>query len=172
MDELLHRLGKNRQFYVRCIKPNEQLDNVDEEERFCERKVRHQIQYLGLVENARVRKAGFVKSVPYRSFIERYQAIYRGEVSLRHLLLKSDASGKEDNCRDTYENTCKEIFTDNGVTLIDNQVAFGKTLLFFREFATIECLELKRSQKLAEVVLQIQTASVFFLCRFFLHINI
>ncbi len=41
--------------YVRCIKPNETKSSKD----FNEERVIHQISYLGLLENVRVRRAGF-----------------------------------------------------------------------------------------------------------------
>jgi len=55
--------------YIRCIKPNDQkAANMINEER-----TRHQIRYLGLVENLRVRRAGFAFRSPFSRFIRRYK---------------------------------------------------------------------------------------------------
>eukprot|EP00179_Madagascaria_erythrocladioides_P014805 CAMPEP_0198364584 /NCGR_PEP_ID=MMETSP1450-20131203/153739_1 /TAXON_ID=753684 ORGANISM="Madagascaria erythrocladiodes, Strain CCMP3234" /NCGR_SAMPLE_ID=MMETSP1450 /ASSEMBLY_ACC=CAM_ASM_001115 /LENGTH=1082 /DNA_ID=CAMNT_0044072023 /DNA_START=157 /DNA_END=3405 /DNA_ORIENTATION=- len=57
--------------YIRCIKPNEQKRQLyAEEERF-----RHQIRYLGLVENVRVRRAGFAFRMEYERFFRRYKML-------------------------------------------------------------------------------------------------
>ncbi|KAG7188163.1 hypothetical protein KM043_013381 [Ampulex compressa] len=57
--------------YIRCIKPNDfkipgKLD---------EKIVIHQIKYLGLIENLRVRRAGFAYRRPYQQFLERYKSL-------------------------------------------------------------------------------------------------
>jgi len=54
--------------YIRCIKPNEtkRPRDIDEE------RVKHQIKYLGLVENVRVRRAGFAYRREFDKFIRRY----------------------------------------------------------------------------------------------------
>ena len=55
MNELMKILASKEPFYVRCIKPNEmKSSSVMNQER-----VVHQISYLGLLENVRVRRAGF-----------------------------------------------------------------------------------------------------------------
>lgn len=53
--------------YPRCIKPN---DNK-KADLFDEQRVRHQVRYLGLLENVRVRRAGFCFRQPYEKFIHR-----------------------------------------------------------------------------------------------------
>ena len=53
---------------MRCIKPNdEKLPNHLHEER-CE----HQVRYLGLLENIRVRRAGFAFRMKYEKFLARW----------------------------------------------------------------------------------------------------
>ena len=55
--------------YIRCIKPNDEkrsgLFNVE--------RVTHQVRYLGLLENVRVRRAGYA----YRQTFERFSARYK-----------------------------------------------------------------------------------------------
>ncbi len=55
MHSLVRILTLKEPHYVRCIKPNETKSPRD----FNEERVVHQISYLGLLENVRVRRAGF-----------------------------------------------------------------------------------------------------------------
>ncbi len=55
-------------YYVRCIKPNEEKSPV----LFNNDRVRHQAMYLGLLENVRVRRAGFAYRIHYKRFLQRY----------------------------------------------------------------------------------------------------
>lgn len=54
-------------YYVRCIKPNEQKSPLLFDERRCQ----HQVEYLGLMENVRVRRAGFANRQTYERFLQR-----------------------------------------------------------------------------------------------------
>lgn len=76
--ELVDTLSKCRPSYVRCIKPNERKAALTaDEERF-----RHQIRYLGLLENIRVRRAGFCNRQTYEDFLQRYKmTVPRGKGS-------------------------------------------------------------------------------------------
>lgn len=51
----------------RCIKPNETKRSRDWEEM----RVKHQVEYLGLKENIRVRRAGFAYRRPFNKFLHR-----------------------------------------------------------------------------------------------------
>lgn len=55
---------------MRCIKPNEDKVAGRLDEEHC----RHQVAYLGLLENVRVRRAGFASRQPYSRFLLRYGA--------------------------------------------------------------------------------------------------
>uniref|UniRef100_A0A4W4F7F5 Myosin Ic, paralog b n=1 Tax=Electrophorus electricus TaxID=8005 RepID=A0A4W4F7F5_ELEEL len=57
--------------YVRCIKPND----AKQAGRFEEVLVRHQVKYLGLMENLRVRRAGFAYRRRYEVFLQRYKSL-------------------------------------------------------------------------------------------------
>jgi myosin-1 len=66
---LIDTLGKCKPSYVRCIKPNETKSALAvEEDRF-----RHQLRYLGLLENVRVRRAGFCFRQTYERFLGRFK---------------------------------------------------------------------------------------------------
>ncbi|XP_034658441.1 unconventional myosin IC isoform X1 [Drosophila subobscura] len=57
--------------YIRCIKPNDlQSPGV-----FNDELVLHQVKYLGLMENLRVRRAGFAYRRAYDLFLERYKCL-------------------------------------------------------------------------------------------------
>ncbi|XP_062873462.1 myosin Ic, paralog b isoform X1 [Trichomycterus rosablanca] len=57
--------------YVRCIKPND----AKQAGRFDDVLIRHQVKYLGLMENLRVRRAGFAYRRRYETFLERYKSL-------------------------------------------------------------------------------------------------
>lgn len=67
MIALVKTLSSKVPYYVRCIKPNEEKSpaSLDEE------RVSHQIRYLGLLENVRVRRAGFAHRQTYERFLKR-----------------------------------------------------------------------------------------------------
>ncbi|XP_031443452.1 unconventional myosin-Ie [Clupea harengus] len=54
--------------YIRCIKPNETKKPKDWEES----RVKHQVEYLGLKENIRVRRAGYAYRRIFQKFLNRY----------------------------------------------------------------------------------------------------
>ncbi|RDD37299.1 Unconventional myosin-Ib [Trichoplax sp. H2] len=57
--------------YIRCIKPNDKQIPED----FDISIVRHQIQYLGLLENIRVRRAGYAFRQTYAKILYRYKML-------------------------------------------------------------------------------------------------
>lgn len=59
-------------YYVRCIKPNDVKSPLLFEQERC----RHQVEYLGLLENVRVRRAGFAYRQTYPRFLQRYSSQY------------------------------------------------------------------------------------------------
>ncbi|XP_055083609.1 myosin IEb isoform X3 [Periophthalmus magnuspinnatus] len=79
---LVQTLMRCTPHYVRCIKPNETKRPGDWEEK----RVRHQVEYLGLRENIRVRRAGFSYRRVFNKFLQRYAIltpqswpVWRGE---------------------------------------------------------------------------------------------
>lgn len=63
-------------YYVRCIKPNEMKSPVLFEDSRCQ----HQVAYLGLLENVRVRRAGFAYRQPYARFLQRWDEFLTGQL--------------------------------------------------------------------------------------------
>uniref|UniRef100_A0A8C4F0N4 Osteoclast-stimulating factor 1 n=1 Tax=Dicentrarchus labrax TaxID=13489 RepID=A0A8C4F0N4_DICLA len=67
-NDLVNTLMKCTPHYIRCIKPNETKRPKDWEES----RARHQVEYLGLRENIRVRRAGFAYRRAFNKFLMRY----------------------------------------------------------------------------------------------------
>uniref|UniRef100_A0AAR2IMN9 Osteoclast-stimulating factor 1 n=1 Tax=Pygocentrus nattereri TaxID=42514 RepID=A0AAR2IMN9_PYGNA len=67
-NDLVSTLMKCTPHYIRCIKPNETKKPKDWEES----RVKHQVEYLGLKENIRVRRAGYAYRRVFRKFLNRY----------------------------------------------------------------------------------------------------
>uniref|UniRef100_A0AAY4EI05 Osteoclast-stimulating factor 1 n=1 Tax=Denticeps clupeoides TaxID=299321 RepID=A0AAY4EI05_9TELE len=67
-NDLVNTLMKCTPHYIRCIKPNETKRAKDWEES----RVKHQVEYLGLRENIRVRRAGFAYRRVFNKFLQRY----------------------------------------------------------------------------------------------------
>uniref|UniRef100_A0A670JVA8 Myosin IE n=1 Tax=Podarcis muralis TaxID=64176 RepID=A0A670JVA8_PODMU len=67
-NDLVGTLMKCTPQYIRCIKPNETKRPHDWEES----RVKHQVEYLGLRENIRVRRAGYAYRRVFHKFLHRY----------------------------------------------------------------------------------------------------
>ncbi|XP_014666080.1 PREDICTED: unconventional myosin-Ic-like isoform X2 [Priapulus caudatus] len=71
LSQLMVILMSKEPSYIRCIKPNDAKRSGI----FTEKIVRHQVKYLGLVENLRVRRAGFAYKRNYDFFVHRYKSL-------------------------------------------------------------------------------------------------
>uniref|UniRef100_A0A8C5DZN3 Unconventional myosin-Ic-like n=1 Tax=Gouania willdenowi TaxID=441366 RepID=A0A8C5DZN3_GOUWI len=69
--KLMEILMSKEPSYVRCIKPNDSKQPG----KFDEVLVRHQVKYLGLMENLRVRRAGFAYRRRFEAFLQRYKPL-------------------------------------------------------------------------------------------------
>lgn len=67
-NELVTTLTKCIPHYIRCIKPNETKKPHDWDDQM----VKHQVEYLGLKENIKVKRAGFAYRRPFNKFLHRY----------------------------------------------------------------------------------------------------
>ncbi|CAG0924254.1 unnamed protein product, partial [Notodromas monacha] len=70
-NSLVLALMKCTPHYIRCIKPNETKKARD----WDDKRALHQVQYLGLKENVRVRRAGFAYRRPFDKFLRRYSIL-------------------------------------------------------------------------------------------------
>lgn len=71
LNNLMTILMSKQPSYVRCIKPNDSK----KADIFQDDLVRHQVKYLGLMENLRVRRAGFAYRRPFPFFLQRYKCL-------------------------------------------------------------------------------------------------
>uniref|UniRef100_A0A8D3E5K7 Myosin 1D n=1 Tax=Scophthalmus maximus TaxID=52904 RepID=A0A8D3E5K7_SCOMX len=135
MISLVENLACKEPYYVRCIKPNDVKSPLLFEQERC----RHQVEYLGLLENVRVRRAGFAYRQTYPRFLQRYKMI--SEFTWPNHDLPSD--------RDAV----KRLVQGCG---FDHDVAFGKTKVFIRTPRTLFSLEEQRADMVQRIVLFLQ----------------
>ncbi|XP_076593536.1 myosin IEb isoform X2 [Chaetodon auriga] len=123
---LVQTLMKCTPHYIRCIKPNETKRPRDWEEN----RVRHQVEYLGLRENIRVRRAGYAYRRAFNKFLQRYAILtkdtwpcWRGDErqGVLHLL--------------------------NSVNMDQDQFQLGKTKVFIKAPESLFLLEEMRERK-------------------------
>lgn len=65
---LVENLNKSRPSYIRTIKPNQNRSSTE----YDTKAIVHQIKYLGLQENIRVRRAGFAYRNTFEKMVERF----------------------------------------------------------------------------------------------------
>nr|CAB3264154.1 unconventional myosin-Ib-like [Phallusia mammillata] len=116
MGALMHNLLNKNPNYIRCIKPNDvKRSNV-----FSCDLVRHQVRYLGLMENVRVRRAGYAFRQKYEDCLKRYKMLspktwplWHGppKEGVKHILQNSNVSS------DKFEYGHSKIFIRNPKTL-------------------------------------------------------
>lgn len=113
--------------YIRCIKPNDNKAPND----FNDPRVLHQVKYLGLLENVRVRRAGWA----YRSEFSRFLAKYK-KLSLHTYSMAGEWNGPPNE-------GCRHILQDMNID--QGQWQLGKTKVFVRHPETVfhleECME-------------------------------
>ncbi|XP_019384614.1 PREDICTED: unconventional myosin-Ig [Crocodylus porosus] len=134
---LVENLASKEPYYVRCIKPNDHKSPMDFDEERC----RHQVAYLGLLENVRVRRAGFASRQPYGRFLLRYKM----------------------TCEYTWPNHLMATDQEATQALVDQhglqgEVAYGRSKLFIRTPRTLVALEKQRAQLVPIIVLLLQKA--------------
>lgn len=119
----MEELTKCQAHYIRCIKPNDfkKANSIDDQ------RMRHQVRYLGLLENVRVRRAGFSYRRPYFHFLWRYSFL-TNETFLGGQNPKTDTeiilkSRKVDS--DGYRLGHTKIFIRNPTTVIYEKINTG-----------------------------------------------
>uniref|UniRef100_A0A671L7U9 Unconventional myosin-Ib-like n=1 Tax=Sinocyclocheilus anshuiensis TaxID=1608454 RepID=A0A671L7U9_9TELE len=130
--------------YIRCIKPNdEKAAHI-----FTDSLVCHQARYLGLMENVRVRRAGYAFRQPYEPCLERYKML----------------------CKQTWPHWKGPARKGVEVLLKNLQVpaeefAYGRSKIFIRNPRTLFFLEEKRRQCLGDLATLIQKIYRGWKCR-------
>ncbi|KAM9647791.1 unconventional myosin-Ig isoform 3-T3 [Morphnus guianensis] len=162
MVALVENLASKEPYYVRCIKPNDQKSPT----LFDEERCRHQVSYLGLLENVRVRRAGFAYRQPYHRFLLRYglrppsRDPRQPPPAPPHLALPPRYKM---TCEYTWPNHLMATDREATQALLEqhgfqDDVAYGHTKVFIRTPRTLFCLEQERAQLIPIIVLLLQKA--------------
>ncbi|XP_007948197.1 unconventional myosin-Ia [Orycteropus afer afer] len=141
---LMKNLYSKNPNYIRCIKPNEHQQHGQ----FSLELVATQVQYLGLLENVRVRRAGYAYRQGYGPFLERYR-----------LLSRSTWPRWNGGEREGVEKVMGELI------VASEELAFGKTKIFIRNPKTLFYLEEQRRLKLQQLATLIQKTYRGWRCR-------
>ncbi|NXT57966.1 MYO1A protein, partial [Pluvianellus socialis] len=141
---LMKNLYSKNPNYIRCIKPNETKTAM----LFTPELVLAQIRYLGLMENVRVRRAGYAFRQLYGPFLERYKML---SPRTWPRWPGSDREGAE-------------------VLLADlpyppEELAFGHTKIFIRSPRTLFDLERRRQERVSQLATLIQKTFRGWRCR-------
>ncbi|XP_067371190.1 unconventional myosin-Ib isoform X7 [Channa argus] len=141
---LMKNLQTKNPNYIRCIKPNDKKAAHI----FTESLVRHQVRYLGLMENVRVRRAGYAFRQTYEPCLERYKML----------------------CKRTWPHWRGPARDGVEVLMADLQVpaeefSYGRSKIFIRNPRTLFFLEERRRQCLQDLATLIQKIYRGWKCR-------
>ena len=140
-NDLVGTLMKATPSYIRTIKPN---DNKSPTE-YNTGNVMHQIKYLGLQENVRIRRAGFAYRQTFDKFVERFYL----------LSPKTSYAGDYTWTGDALSGT-KQILKDTSIPVEEYQM--GVTKAFIKTPETLFALEHMRDRYWHNMAIRIQRA--------------
>ncbi|XP_017692109.1 PREDICTED: unconventional myosin-Ia [Lepidothrix coronata] len=141
---LMKNLYSKNPNYIRCIKPNDTKSAMV----FTPELVRAQVRYLGLLENVRVRRAGYAFRQLYGPFLQRYKML---SPRTWPRWAGSDREGAE------------VLLAD--LAYPKEELAFGHTKIFIRSPRTLFDLERRRQERVAQLVTLIQKMVRGWRCR-------
>ncbi|XP_075757940.1 LOW QUALITY PROTEIN: unconventional myosin-Ia [Pelodiscus sinensis] len=141
---LMKNLYAKNPNYIRCIKPN---DNKVPGE-FTDVLVQMQVRYLGLLENVRVRRAGYAYRQAYDPCLQRYK-----------MLCKQTWPHWKGGARAGVEALLASL------PVPPTELAYGHTKIFIRTPRTLFDLEDRRRQRISELAALIQAAYRGWRCR-------
>ncbi|KAI9806966.1 MAG: class II myosin [Piccolia ochrophora] len=140
-NDLVATLMKASPSYIRTIKPN---DNKSPTE-YNSSNVLHQIKYLGLQENVRIRRAGFAYRQTFEKFVERFYL----------LSPKTSYAGDYTWTGDAMSGT-RQILKDTSIPTEEYQM--GVTKAFIKTPETLFALEHMRDRYWHNMAIRIQRA--------------
>ncbi|KAI9800655.1 MAG: class II myosin [Sarcosagium campestre] len=140
-NDLVATLMKASPSYIRTIKPN---DNKSPSE-YNSANVLHQIKYLGLQENVRIRRAGFAYRQTFEKFVERFYL----------LSPKTSYAGDYTWTGDSMSGT-KQILKDTSIPAEEYQMGVSKA--FIKTPETLFALEHMRDRYWHNMAIRIQRA--------------
>ncbi|CAG7836490.1 unnamed protein product [Allacma fusca] len=137
MIALVKTLISKEPYYVRCIKPNEVKSPI----LFDTERVEHQVAYLGLLENVRVRRAGFAHRTPYERFVKRYKMLSR----------RTWPNPRGGSMKDATNAIISDLRLGK-----DDAAVYGNTKVFIRSPQTLFQLEKARTNMIPGIVTFLQ----------------
>ncbi|QLQ78119.1 hypothetical protein HG537_0A03660 [Torulaspora globosa] len=140
-NELVETLSKAQPSYIRTIKPNQTKSPND----YDDAQVLHQVKYLGLQENVRIRRAGFAYRQVFDKFVERFYLLsprcsYAGDYTWQG---------------DTLD-AVKMILVDSSIP--EKEYQLGVTQVFIKTPETLFALEHMRDRYWYNMAARIQRA--------------
>ena len=138
-NDLVATLMKATPSYIRTIKPNENKSFSE----YNNDNVMHQIKYLGLQENVRIRRAGFAYRQTYDKFVERF-----------YLLSPKCSYAGEYTWTGDSKSGAKQILKDTSIPPEEYQ--FGVTKAFIKAPETLFALEHMRDRYWHNMAIRIQ----------------
>lgn len=138
-NDLVATLMKCQPSYIRTIKPNENKSPTE----YNVPNVLHQIKYLGLQENVRIRRAGFAYRQTFERFVDRF-----------FLLSPATSYAGEYTWQGSYEAAVKQILKDTSIPAEEWQL--GTTKAFIKSPETLFALETMRDRYWHNMATRIQ----------------
>jgi myosin-1 len=154
---LIDRLTVCFAHYIRCIKPNETRSALS----FESSNVKHQVTYLGLLENVRVKKSGYSYRHYFKNFIERFGPLcndqYRPQYDKQGVIIPNpnvnpnplNINGGRESCMQIIR---KVISTPPIVAeafrISEEEFGLGRTKIFVKSPETIFTMAEMLEQKL------------------------
>jgi len=135
--ELLKALYACQPHYIRTIKPNDDKRALS----FDDARVLEQAKYLGLLENLKVRRAGYCYRTTWERWLKRYAVISE------HTFPKWNGFPREG---------CQLLLSEVGIPAKD--YTFGKTKIFIREAQTLYNMEDARLRALDKIAAKVKNA--------------
>ncbi|KAI8997874.1 P-loop containing nucleoside triphosphate hydrolase protein [Pilobolus umbonatus] len=140
-NSLVNKLMMCHPSYIRTIKPNDHRDPTE----YDTKEVLHQIKYLGLCENIRIRRAGFAYRTTLDKFVERF-----------YLICPMTSYAGEYTWKKDVRSACIEILKYNHIDSNDWQM--GTSKVFIKRPETIFALENLRDKYWNDMATRIQRA--------------
>ncbi|KZS93344.1 hypothetical protein SISNIDRAFT_441173 [Sistotremastrum niveocremeum HHB9708] len=138
---LVENLMKSQPSYIRTIKPNQNRSSSE----YDTKAILHQIKYLGLQENIRVRRAGFAYRNTFEKMVERF-----------YLLSPATSYAGEYIWQGSPQSGCERILKDTGIAKEEWQM--GVTKAFIKNPETLFALETMRDRYWHNMAARIQRA--------------
>ncbi|XP_030856038.1 unconventional myosin-Ia [Strongylocentrotus purpuratus] len=136
VSELMKNLVCKHPNYIRCIKPNDFKRKMS----FDYDIVQHQVRYLGLLENVRVRRAGFAFRQPYELFLTRYK-----------MLCPKTWPKWVGEPKDGTQELVRHLH------IMDDEIAYGRNKIFIRNPRTLFDMEERRHHHMHHLATLVQT---------------